>query len=131
MKNINSIWNFVYPRHIRNTQAAQDEVDTEYIAYHTKEWQDKHRRAKNRARTQLIAITAVEKPDRFVRQYILDTDEGSSERKVMTGILKVFNPEYYEENQDVLGETIDLDEYEVSSAVPDVDEDIYEDEIPQ
>jgi len=131
MKNINAIWKFAHRRHTKNTQAAQHELDTEYITYHITEWRDKHRRARNRAVTQIMANMAVERPNRFVRQYILDKEEGSRERKIMTGLLKVLNPEYYEENQDVLGEAVDLDEYEVFSAVPDVDEDVNEEDIPQ
>ena len=131
MKHINSAWKFVHRRHIRNTQAAQHEVDAEYLTSHMTEWEDKNRRARNRAVTQMMTNTAVERPDRFVKQHILDKEEGSRERKIMTGLLKVLNPEYYEENQDVLGEAVDLDEYDVAMGVPDVDEDIDEDATPQ
>ena len=121
----------MHPRHIRNTQAAQDEVDTEYLTYHITEWQDKYRRATNRAVIQTMTIMAVERPDRFAKQHILNEQEGSRKRKIMTGLLKVFNPEYYKENQDVLGEADDLDEYEVSLGVPDVDYDTDEEEASQ
>jgi hypothetical protein len=131
MKNINGIWRFIHPIHIENTQAAQEEIDIEYLTHHMTEWQDKNRRAENRALTQMMAITAVERPDRFVKQHILDKEEGSRERKVITGLLKVLNPEYYEENQDVLGEAEDLDEYNIFSEVPEVDEDANQDGIPQ
>lgn len=131
MKNINGIWKFIHPIHIENTKAAQEEIDTEYITHHMTEWQNKIRRAKNRALTQMMTITAVERPDRFVKQHILSKEEGSRERKFTTGLLKVLNPEYYEENQDVLGEAADLDEYNIFSEVPDVDDDVNEDGIPQ
>jgi len=46
----------------------------------------------------------------FVTNWILDKEEGSEERIRMTGLLKLFNPEYYEANKQVLGEAMDWDQ---------------------
>ena len=113
------VWSHVHPMHVKNTWIAQNELDMEALDYHNEEWKDKNRQAEIRVMRKL----ARDNPYFFVRGYILDREEGSDERKVLVEILKKFNPEYYSECQDVLGEGMDWDE-EMSEMLRSSDTDI-------
>jgi hypothetical protein len=102
------IWNFVHPLHLRNTAIAQHEIDREFIDYHNQEWNEKLKAAD----LKMVRIMAREKPDLFVRNFVLGRDKNSRERKLMAGVLQRHNPEYYQLNQEVLGEAIFQDEDE-------------------
>lgn len=105
MSHINGIWRFVHPIHEKNTIIAQYELDAEYDEYHDTEWANKHRRASTRVMNRL----AVDEPYLFARGYILNKKKGSHERKVMAGVLKFYNPGYYQEHETLLGEVIEME----------------------
>jgi hypothetical protein len=110
LRNIMTIWDWVHPIHIRNTHAAQLELDMEFLEYYRQEWKDKNRLAN----VCMMKTLAIEKPYYFIRGYVLDKREGSDERKKMTGILKFFNPEFYEVYRKQLGEAMEWDKSKVS-----------------
>ena len=68
-----------------------------------------------------MRATAIERPKWFAQKYILHKEQGSSERRTMAGMLKTLNPEYYEENRDILGEASDWEEFEEPFTLKDVD----------
>jgi hypothetical protein len=92
------IWNFVHPLHVRNTAIAQHEIDKEYFDYHNEEWAKKLKAAD----LKMVRLMAKEKPDLFVRNFVLGRDKTSRERRLMAGILQAYNPEFYETYKDVL-----------------------------
>jgi hypothetical protein len=98
MRSVMGIWNFVHPLHLRYTAIAQHEVDQEYIDYHNQEWAEKLKAAD----LKMVKLMAKEKPDLFVRNFVLGGDKTSQERRLMTGILQRYNPEFYEMNLDIL-----------------------------
>jgi len=93
----------VHPVHLKNTALAQYEIDKDFIEYHNAKWEDKAHQAEGR----MMRILAQKKPYFFARGYIIDKDAGSKERKVMSGVLKALNPEYWERNKDILGEALE------------------------
>lgn len=124
MRHIMSAWDIIGSMHDKNTKIAQLEIDKGYLNHHDEEWQDKNRLAVAR----MMKILAVEAPYLFVQGYVLDKEEGTQERRIMAGILKALNPEFYEQYQELLGEAMDWDEMGVSPKeeqaqdVADVDE---------
>lgn len=52
---------------------------------------------------------AVDEPYLFARGYILNKKKGSQERKMMAGVLKFYNPGYYQEHEILLGEAIEME----------------------
>lgn len=84
---------------------AQAVLDTEYEYEQDNAWKEKERRAEVRVMSRM----AVSDPLYFARGYILNRPMGSHERKIMAGVLKFYNPEYYELNQFILGEADELD----------------------
>lgn len=103
---ISQVWGWIHARHERNTAIAQAEVDKEFQAYHDEEWAYKEQRANAR----MMILLAKEKPLLFYRGYVRGRPMGSEERNRMVGILKMLNPEYYERNQNALGEAMEWDE---------------------
>jgi hypothetical protein len=99
-QNINGIWRFVHPLHLKNTAIAQYELDRDWLDYHIQQWEKKEVASDGR----MMILLAKEKPHLFAKGYITDKVEESETRKIYSGILKEFNPEYWEENKDVLGE---------------------------
>lgn len=94
--------------HVRNTAIAQHELDKDYIEYHNQEWEDKHKAAN----LEMVRTMATRKPDMFARNFVLGRGKTSRERKLMAGMLQRYNPEYYQLNQDLLGEVEFQDEDE-------------------
>ena len=104
LSHINGLWRYIHPIHEKNTKLAQYELDAEYGEYHDTEWANKQRRASVRVMNRL----AVDEPYLFARGYILNKKKGSHERKMMAGILKFYNPRYYQEHEILLGEAIEI-----------------------
>jgi len=105
LSHINGMWRFIHPIHEKNTRIAQYELDAEYAEYHDTEWAKKHQRASVRVMNRL----AIDEPYLFARGYILDKKKGSPERKMMAGVLKFYNPRYYQEHETLLGEAIEME----------------------
>ena len=101
-----TVWRWVYPIHQKNTNIAQSFIDEAYLQYNQEEWEDKSKIAQ----AQMMRTVAMRTPLLFATNWILDKEEGSEERIRMTGLLKLFNPEYYEANKQVLGEAMDWDQ---------------------
>ena len=116
-QNLMTVWKYVYPVHMRNTALAQSFIDEAYLQYSQGEWEEKQQIAT----AQMMRQIALRTPLLFVTSWILPKEEGSAERSKMTGLLKLFNPEYYEANKEVLGEAMDW-----SQLPEDVDEEASE-----
>jgi hypothetical protein len=101
--NIITIWRWVYPQHLKNTQRAQQELDREYHEYHNEEWALKN----DKATSKMMVKLAKEQPFMFARGYIMGEEQGSLRRRTMVGFLKKMNPQYYDENSQILGEAVE------------------------
>lgn len=68
----------------------------------------------------MMSQLAIENPFLFAKGYVLNKERGSKERKLMAGVLKTFNPEYYQQHHVLLGEA-DSDELKISLDDTDID----------
>ena len=106
LNTITRVWNWIQGRHLRNTMIAQAEVDREFQNHHHEEWVYKGQRVDAR----MMMILAREKPFLFYHGYVRKHAMGTEERKRIVGVLKMFNPQYYERNKGKLGEAMEWDE---------------------
>jgi hypothetical protein len=97
---ITIFWNIVHRQHIRNTLRAQRDIDYEHLVYNSKEWLYKNQIA----RLRVMIMIAIVNPRLFVKRFVFEEKERSEERKRMAGMLKRFNPKYYDKHCDELGE---------------------------
>jgi hypothetical protein len=90
-ENITKACHWIHPRHYENTMKAQYELNEEYLAYHTEEWEHKDQKAE----TKMMVRLAKEEPFMFARGLVDNQEEGSRKRIFMAGLLKKMNPRFY------------------------------------
>jgi hypothetical protein len=97
---ITIFWNILHRQHVRNTRRAQQDIDHEYLVYHSNEWLYKNQIA----RLRVMIMIAIGNPRLFVKRFVFEEEEGSEQRKRMAGMLKRFNQKYYDKHCDEVGE---------------------------
>lgn len=99
-KGITIFWNILHRQHVRNTLRAQQDIDHEHLVYHSSEWLYKNQIA----RLRVMIMIAIGNPRLFVKRFVFEEEVGSKQRKRMAGMLKRFNPKYYDKHCDEVGE---------------------------
>jgi hypothetical protein len=105
LNGITIFWSMVHRQHNRNTLHAQNKINLEHWKYHSDEWDYKN----ELARLRVMIMVAIANPRVFANRFVFEEEQGSELRKVMAGMLKRFNPEYYEKHRDELGDTVEWD----------------------